>query len=339
MELLTHQQALDAFYAVNKINPALITDHYDPTKHLDQRLFQLGEKSLEWLETYCTGEQNALIQLLACYRYFTDVQMLQIWQTIFDRLERNLNAFKISWSEVLFVTTESSKGVKSGAANIQADFLKVCLDVIRKDQVITMLDKQPLTKLDGIQAVIFLDDIVATGLTLQQTIQSFLSHFQLLDLSELPIQFYWGSAVFTKRGQRFLSTFQRKYPQMHLQQVVGVQLESLFHLAPQMQEMEKVLQEIEARIDSYDGDGYAIETDGSRKTYAMGFAACKLLVSTYYDTPNNTLCSFWRVTNQNKPPFRRLDQPCTLYRCQQKKRLAGNHAYAAAALKGDINES
>ena len=339
MELLTLQEALDAFYKKNSINPALITGRYEPDKCLDQRLFQLGEKAEEWLETYCSGERSALIQLLACYQYFTDAQMLQIWQTIFDRLDEELIRYEIPWSNILFVTTESQKGVKSGAANIQADFLKVSMDVIEKDQIITTLDKQPLTRLDHIHAVVFLDDIVATGFTMKSTIKTFIEYFKLSELNPTNIRFFWASAVYTKRGERFLSKLKCEFPWLRLEQIAGVRLESLFHLKPEMRKIESILQQVEERVDSYRIEASAVDGGDGRKSYIMGFEACKLLVSTYYDTPNNTMCTFWKVTNQNKPPFRRLNQPCTLYRCQLKKRRTGDIAYTSAKLKDISNET
>lgn len=35
----------------------------------------------------------------------------------------------------------------------------------------------------------------------------------------------------------------------------------------------------------------------------MGFGRCKLLLAFHYETPNNTLCSFWKATDKNHPVF------------------------------------
>ena len=41
------------------------------------------------------------------------------------------------------------------------------------------------------------------------------------------------------------------------------------------------------------------------KTFSMGFRQCKLLLAFHYETPNNTLCSFWKATDKNQPVFAR----------------------------------
>lgn len=44
---------------------------------------------------------------------------------------------------------------------------------------------------------------------------------------------------------------------------------------------------------------------GEKKSYALGFENSQLLLSFFYNTPNNTLCIFWKPTKINFPLFTR----------------------------------
>ena len=43
-------------------------------------------------------------------------------------------------------------------------------------------------------------------------------------------------------------------------------------------------------------------------SYDMGFDKCKLTISFYYNTPNNTLCNFWEYSDIHTPLFERRSQ-------------------------------
>lgn len=66
------------------------------------------------------------------------------------------------------------------------------------------------------------------------------------------------------------------------------------------------------------------------KSYFMGFAQCRLLLSFYYNTPNNTLSTFWRKGVEMEPPFcRDGNQPSrpALEELKNKKRQMAMQAY------------
>ena len=63
----------------------------------------------------------------------------------------------------------------------------------------------------------------------------------------------------------------------------------------------EVIKKYEKLIDSY-------QAKTSTKTYDMGFDKCKLTISFYYNTPNNTLCNFWEYSDIHTPLFERRSQ-------------------------------
>lgn len=62
--------------------------------------------------------------------------------------------------------------------------------------------------------------------------------------------------------------------------------------------VEDLIRKYEDRISAYDNEGQWTD-------FAMGFRQCKLLLAFHYETPNNTLCSFWKATDRNSPVFER----------------------------------
>lgn len=82
--------------------------------------------------------------------------------------------------------------------------------------------------------------------------------------------------------------------------------------------------QIEKVIEKYEEE---IGIEGE-KNFVMGFGQCKILLSFYYNTPNNTICSFWKYTDKNIPPFPRdkYRRP-TLDAIRKSKKKNINNAY------------
>lgn len=74
----------------------------------------------------------------------------------------------------------------------------------------------------------------------------------------------------------------------------------------------------------------------AEENVVMGFEGCRILLSFYYNTPNNTLCSFWKYTDKNIPPFPRdkYKRP-TLEAIRQKKKKMVNNAYRKGCFDTD----
>ena len=73
------------------------------------------------------------------------------------------------------------------------------------------------------------------------------------------------------------------------------------------------------------------------ESFFMGFAKNRLLLSFYYNTPNNTLSTFWRVGANTEPPFYRDgNQPArlSLDDLKKRKRQMGAQAYRFGTDRG-----
>ena len=79
-------------------------------------------------------------------------------------------------------------------------------------------------------------------------------------------------------------------------------------------------------------EDYAIE-DRDKKFY-MGFEKNQLLVSFYYNTPNNTLSLFWRPTSISVPLFARTSyKRPTIDECRKNKKKLMENAYERGKTK------
>ena len=87
---------------------------------------------------------------------------------------------------------------------------------------------------------------------------------------------------------------------------------------------EEEKRKIEKIIEKYEKE---IGIEGE-KDFTMGFGKCKILLSFFYNTPNNTLCSFWKRTDKNIPPFPRdKDRRPTLDIIRKRKKRNTDNAY------------
>lgn len=70
---------------------------------------------------------------------------------------------------------------------------------------------------------------------------------------------------------------------------------------------------------------------GEDQSYALGYENSQLLLSFFYNTPNNTLCMFWKPTETNFPLFVRnsFHRP-SLADIKRNREIKRKNAYAMA---------
>ena len=70
---------------------------------------------------------------------------------------------------------------------------------------------------------------------------------------------------------------------------------------------------------------------GEDQSYALGYENSQLLLSFFYNTPNNTLCMFWKPTETNFPLFVRnsFHRP-SLADIKRNRGIKRKNAYAMA---------
>ncbi len=293
---MTKEEALQKFYECNHICAAEIFRYQDPL------LSKLPQKIDEWLGSIQPEDHELFLRMLSGYTYVTNEMFVCRYGKAVDMLEERLRQHKICLRDVLFVTMRCKDFAKAGCENVRTDFHRFNADRIDANQIVSLTERSK-GEYQDFAAVVFLDDIVATGFTMWKIIEFFLENYP--HASEKPL--YYICAVPTKSGVRFL---QRKFRENQLvvepvycEKWKSFSLKTLKQclFSEEWPAAEARILEYETRIDSY-------MKEKEEPSYIWGFRQCKQLVSFYYNTPNNTLCSFWKETDDHTPLFRRQKQ-------------------------------
>lgn len=311
---MTKDDALELFYANNRINPQAI--------HPRDRIADLPHKLDDWLLHIDPDDHSVFLEAFSRYTYLTQEACQNRFVQLIELLKIQLQKYAIELSEVLYVTVESSSGTKSGGDNVRADMEKYNFKDIDKDQIIATQSKFTKDQLAGIKAVVFVDDIIGTGKTIWSDFYAFCKKFNL-DGYDFPKLHYMCLSPSVKAIKHLNKNFAKyKYNVTAIYKNEWVSKKAFDGNSPEY----KTINKYETEIDNF--------FTGAERSYRMGFEQSCLLISFYYNTPNNTISTFWRPTDVNKPPFERKGKECrrpTVLDLTKKKKQADANSYAFAA--------
>lgn len=276
------QDAIDAFFMYNDINAQWVADGI----YSDPKLEHLSKQIDLWLQDIHQAHHSVFLRMLSRYTYITELQAAKRYSEAVDLLEEHLSNQNRTLSEAVFISVESPSHTKCGSDNVRTDLHRKNVSRMDASQIIATARKMTPQSLSQYTAIVFVDDIVSTGFTLRHTINAFAQQFPQIMQQNIPV--FCICIVPTKSGLRHLCD--KVSPGL---QVVPIyreewQSDSLFKRGifehGEREYTEKTIGRYETMIDAYMKE----EDD----TYAWGFRQSKQLVSFYYNTPNNTLCSF-----------------------------------------------
>lgn len=287
---MTKDEALAAFYQKNQIDPQRVADPGDG--NYDRRLAALPDQVDRWLAGIRPEDHGIFLQLLSRYAYLSRAQCQQRYDILLDLIEAQSKERAFHLRDVLFITTESGGAGASGGDNVRADILGRNLGRLTKKQVIAAQSKLDVCDLSSCRAIVFLDDIIGSGYSLWDSIRTFSQRFSLTGKPDEPAMFY-ACVLPRKRGVRHIDQNCRK---------TGLRIEGLYLpewlVGPAFDPASPVYQRVEPYEEKI---GNYLTEDG--QSFFMGFLKNRLLVSFYYNTPNNTLCTFWRMGPDTEPLF------------------------------------
>lgn len=303
------EEAIKNFYENNQIKSEYYTDSmdeaYTANKRYDKRIAlpSLQKRVGAWIQFFEKEDQEYFLQLLERFTYITKETLAYRIYRLCSSLFENLLKRGIDYSEILFVMIESPGGVKSGADEMAVNVWNVNQEYeIRKRQIITAYSKIDQKLVEEARAVIFLDDIAATGFTMCGQINAFFQRFEAVcDDSKI---YYYTSVLVTKNAAGYLRKHlegkaEAAQPFYQEEQFIRSAFRGGYIFGNEIvKKVEHMVQKYEDLIDAY-------EKEDPEKTFSMGFRQCKLLLAFHYETPNNTLCSFWKATDRNEPVFAR----------------------------------
>lgn len=319
-------ESVDQFYKFNHINSEKYAsdqmEAYRENKTYDAQIARadLEEKVGCWIERFNESEREYFFSLFENYNYISENEYKhRIWQlseAIYEELEEK----QIAREEVLFVTVPSPKGVSCGGDQLRSHLLCANLDWgMDKNLIIADIEKMNPGLLGGKKAIVFIDDILGTGFSIRETIENFAEYCGEKNLDDYLI--YVTGILITKRAVRYLSKKVRKTKVFQLQgeknSIKNCMTGGYIFKEEEKRKIEKIIEKYEKEI--------GIEGE---KDFTMGFGKCKILLSFFYNTPNNTLCSFWKCTDKNIPPFPRdKDRRPTLDIIRKRKKRNTDNAY------------
>lgn len=311
---MTKDDALKLFYYNNNINPNTIYSR--------DRIFDLPQKLDDWLLNIPFEDRPVFLEAFSRYTYLTQESCQKRFERLVDLLENELAKFAIGLKDVLYVTVESSSGIKSGSDNIRSDIQVYNFDKIDNDQILASQSKFAEEQLQAVKAIVFVDDIIGTGKTIWRVLTEFCSKHNI-DGHSSP-KLYYMCLTPTHRGIKHLNNnFKKsnyKVTAIYKDEWISTkQFNKDTYEYTTIEKYEKLI-----------GDFFA----ENEHPYCMGFEKCRLLLSFYYNTPNNTVSAFWRPTDFNKPPFVRKGKECkrpSLSDLKSKKKQSDANSYAFAA--------
>lgn len=250
-----------------------------------------------WLDNF--EEQETLLRLLANYTYVPELMYGGYLDDLTDDVAARCKEGKAILADTCFITFPSSKGIKSGGDVIRSLLPVGHLESIGKDQLIADAGKN-LNYIKNAKCIVFIDDMVGSGETARKNVTRVLDKLGSLENKKifLAVMFAETSSI-----ERLKAEFQSQgYPvevfaHRYCQKCMS---EGYIFSREEIGEKEGMLREYEERI--------AGQKVNQGNSCAMGFRNSQLLLSFFYNTPNNTLCMFWSAAGGNAPPFARTSR-------------------------------
>lgn len=327
------EDAVKAFEHFNRINiqnyvsDAAETDGcYFRDNYIGRDVFQ--EHIEEWLEFFEEKDQNIFLKLLSNYRYYTENELRKVLRQIVCDVKRECDL-----DYTYFVTFPSKEGVKSGGDDLRSLLQVVNLGEIKKDHIISDTDKNVKEIVENAKGIVFLDDVVGSGRTLYRNVESCIKKLELQSHPNIKL---FVAVLYGRRKK-----IERKVKGL---QKLGVCFEKTIvteeggkcfdeeHLFSDGDKVKQIVETYETEIEM------ASEPDG--KSYVLGFEKNQFLVSFRYNTPNNTLCNFWRPSAISTPLFIRTSyKRPNISDIRRNKKNNERNAYLRGQMRIKCNES
>ena len=334
---LKREEALRSFQKINNVNieeyrSSLVASRRE-NKIFDPYIgYDTFEKNVDcWIENF--DDQDTMYSLLANYTYIVRDLYIDNLYNVVQRIVENTGGNEKILENTFFVTFPSSKGIKSGGDNIRAELPLLVMEYMRKDQFIEDHNKYFAKSshqrfsdksIYNAECIVFFDDILGSGETAIKNIKSFMEKYK----TEKQVRFFLV-AMYSEVSVK------QKIEQKLKEEGYAVDLIVLNDLykcmSPDYIFTREEISEKEKLIRSYEEI-----VAGDNKKVVMGYDESQLLISFYYNTPNNTLCCFYKPTKVNFPLFvRNSYKRPTVQEIRDNRKKKAENAYELAKRKKD----
>lgn len=270
-------------------------NYYEHNKFYDNYIgSDIFKKNIEnWINSFTDNDKSIFYKLLMNYKYFTENSLKEI---LFSMINEITNSVK-NFDKVYFITFPSKDGIKSGGDDIRSLLGLVGLNSIQKDKIISNVEYKKKEIIENAEAIVILEDIVGSGLTLYSNINNIIDILELKDNKNIKI--YLRLIAGRERKVK------EKVSQLEKKNNIKIDYSIYFKCKKCFDEMhifdnnnqkyKSIVEKYEEQIDK--------TKRGEKKSNVLGFMANQFLISFVYNTPNNTLCNFWEPSENNSPLF------------------------------------
>ena len=328
------KESIEEFEKFNEIKISNYQSRYSETsgivnidKYIGKDIF---EKNInEWLKI-CSDddEKKSLLNLLKHYLYFPENRFTMELDHIIQKLEEN----NIDICNTIFITFPAKEGRVSGGSQIASGLEKVLL-VAPTDNIIADVEAASdnlMQRLNKVECVVFIDDIIGSGCTVYSRVSKFLERFDIGDKDEKPLLYIASICGREDKIKQKLKDLSKKYKNKF-------KYINLYPVKKCIDNRDSILDEkgkqYIRKIEKFVEDNALYDKD---KSFYMGFEKNQLLVSFSYNTPNNTLSVFWRPSTKGTPLFLRKGKArLTIDNLKQSKQQNTDNAYKMGKVKKD----
>ncbi|MCD1158989.1 phosphoribosyltransferase [Peribacillus frigoritolerans] len=276
------REIINDFIAFNNINP-----HY---LQFDKKLSNLEEKFIRWISCIEEQDEDVFLELFRKLKYYNRIEVINTLETLYKDFKLRETTFPNS----VFLPVSSFGGIANGAISLLDCFREAVQDeaeVSKKRIAPQPRDFFHEFDITTVQNLVLIDDVIGSG----DTLINFLIRLEL-NCPELieGRKIYIFSLINLQKGIDNVLAF-AKDNGLDLKFVNESVIEKAFSNQATFPtekssiEGKRIVRKYEKRI-------------SSNSIYVMGYKRSEALVSFFFNTPNNTLTTFWE-NDENKNWF------------------------------------
>lgn len=278
-EKIDFEEIIKSFYENNQLEVGV--------EKYDRKLRDLDNKIEKWISQFSEEHRNIFLSLFTHLKYF-DRENITEW---YCRAYEEYKKIEPDYKDTVFIPVCSFGGVMNGAIHMLEAFDNADLDIPKKRSAPQPIEFYHAFDIKSVKNIVLLDDIVGSGDTIIDFILRYRKETPELFLNK---NIYIFSVVSLERGKQRVETdlnylgyknsFITKYV---IQKAFGSN--TIFKNDKERSQVKKIVKSYEEQI-------------APKKHFIMGYKGGEALVAFYFNTPNNTLATFWESC-ENKPWF------------------------------------
>lgn len=306
------EEAIYDFYLNNHINPNnYLADEkkaYSEEKEYDPLIGKdiFSSRINKWLQTFSYEDINIFLNLLGNYTYLTRREYRHKVSILSEEISEKLHTIGISFQDTIFITVPSPQGIKNGGDEIHSylNYVNICRGICNR-QIVCSEELISPELFKSKKALIFIDDLIGSGKTIKASINNLLRYFEKNNIEHSQFQLFFAGIYVNKSAcsniEKYFNKLNIPIKPIYMELPKKLLKGGVIFDSAEYSHIISVIKRYEELIDSY-------QAKTSSKYYDMGFDRCKLAISFYYNTPNNTLCNFWEYSDTHIPLFERRSQ-------------------------------